>query len=152
MQRNDIGSCDELGHMQSQANRDVRPSALLGVAIALLKSPDKWAPGCLAETAQGTKTDPTDARAVRWGCVGALIRACALYNVSPDGPAFGAAMLYLHQAAGLRRSGRLIFDWETDSGRRHENVLGVLRHAALLAHSQERADALKAAELPAGRT
>ena len=137
--------------MPSQADHSGRPGALLGVAIALLKSPDKWAPGRLGETARGIQVEPTDPRAVRWGCMGALIQACALRNVSTDGRAFGAAMLCLHQAAGLRRSGRSIFDWERDPGRRHESVLTVLRHATLLAHLLERADALKAVEVPAVR-
>ena len=137
--------------MQSQADQDCRQSALLGVAIVLLKSPDKWAPGRLAETARGIQVEPTDPRAVRWGCMGALIRACSLRNVSADGPAFGAVVLCLHQAAGLRRSGRSIFDWERDPRRHHENLLGFLRHAAVLAHLRERADTLKAVEAPAGR-
>ena len=125
--------------MESQANRDGRPGALLGVTIALLKSPDKWAPGCLAETARGDRIDPTDARAVRWGCMGALIRACSLRNISADGRAFGAAMICLHQAAGLRRSGRSLLDWESDFGRSHEDVLAALRRAVALAHVRERA-------------
>ena len=137
--------------MQSQADQDCRQSALLGVAIVLLKSPDKWAPGRLAETARGIQVEPTDPRAVRWGCMGALIRACSLRNVSADGPAFGAVVLCLHQAAGLRKSGRSTLDWERDPRRSHEDMLATLRHAAVLAHVRERADALKGAEAPAGR-
>ena len=137
--------------MQSQADHHVRPGALLGVAIVLLKSPDKWAPGRLAETAQGDRTEPTDARAVRWGCMGALIQACALHNVSADGPAFRGAMMCLHEAAGLRRSGRSLLDWERDPGRSYKDVLAMLPNAAALAHSRKQADVLKATEAPAGR-
>ena len=124
--------------MQNQADCDGRPGALLGVAIALLKTPDKWAPGCLAETAQGTKTDPTDARAVRWGCMGALIRACAFRNISPRASAFRAAMACLLRAAGVTGQGRSILDWEKEPGRSHEDVLTTFRLAVALAHSRER--------------
>ena len=124
---------------------------MLGVAVVLLKSPDKWAPGHLAETAQGDRTEPTDARAVRWGCLGALIQACALHNISADGPAFRSAMMCLHEVAGLRRSGRSLLDWERDPGRSHEDVLAMLRKAAALSYWRKQADALKAAEAPAGR-
>jgi hypothetical protein len=137
--------------MPSQAHRDGRPGALLGVAIALLKSPGNWTPGRLAETARGDRIDLTDARAVRWGCMGALIRACSLRNVSADGRAFGAAMICLHQAAGLRRSGRSLLDWERDPGRSHRDVLTTLRHAAVLAHLRERTDTLEATKAPASR-
>src|ERR671932_103335 len=130
--------------MQSQADHHVRPGALLGVAIVLLKSPDKWAPGRLAETAQGDRTEPSDARAARWGCLGALIQACALHNISADGPAFRGAMMCLHEAAGLRRSGRSLLDWERDLGRSHEDMLAMLRKAAALSYSRKQADALKA--------
>ncbi len=123
--------------MQSQANQSCRPGALLGVAIVLLKSPDKWAPGRLAETAQGAEVDPTDPRAVRWSCMGALIRACALRNVSADGPAFRAAMMCLREAAGLRRLDHSLLDWERDPGRSHEDVVTALRKAATLAHLRE---------------
>ena len=137
--------------MQSQAHRDGRPGALLGVAIALLKSPDNWAPGRLAETARGAQVDPTDPRAMRWSCMGALIRACSLRNISADGRAFSAAMICLHQAAGLRRSGRSLLDWERDPGRSHQDVLRTLRHAAVLAHLRERTDTLEATEAPVSR-
>ena len=137
--------------MPSQADRSGRPGALLRVAIALLKSPDNCAPSRLAETARGAQVEPTDLRAVGWACMGALIRACSLRNVSADGPAFGAAMLCLHQAAGLRKSGRSTLDWERDSGRSHNDMLAMLRHAAVLAHLRERADTLKAVEAPADR-
>jgi hypothetical protein len=123
--------------MQSQADGDCRPSALLGVAIALLKRPDKWAPGRLAETAQGTQVDPTDPGAVRWSCMGVVMRACSLRNVSQDGPAFRAAIMCLREAAGLRRSGRSLLDWEKDPGRSHEEVLRALREAVTLAHLRE---------------
>ena len=125
--------------MESQANRDGRPGALLGVTIALLKSPDKWAPGCLAETARGDRIDPTDARAVRWGCMGALIRACSFRNIPPNGPTFRAAMACLHRAAGVNGQGRSLLDWEGDFGRSHEDVLAALRRAVALAHVRERA-------------
>src|SRR5918911_4447677 len=113
--------------MQSKADGDCRPGALLGLVIALLKSSDRWAPGRLAETAQGDRAEPTDARAVRWGCMGALIHACALHNVSADGPAFRGAMMCLHEAAGLRRSGRSLLDWERDPGRSYKDMLAMLR-------------------------
>ena len=137
--------------MPSQADRSGRPGTLLGVAIALLKSPDNCAPGRLAETARGAQVEPTGPRAVRWACMGALIRACSLRNVPADRPAFGAAMPCLHQAAGLRKSGHSTLDWERDPRRSHNAMLATLRHAAVLAHLRERADALKGAEVPAGR-
>ena len=137
--------------MPSQAHRDGRPGALLGVAIALLKSPDNWAPGRLAETARGAQVDPTDPRAMRWSCMGALIRACSLRNVSADGPAFRAAMMCLRDVAGLRRLDHSLLDWERDPGRSHEGVVTALREATVLAHLREQTDILKIAEAPAGR-
>jgi hypothetical protein len=124
--------------MQSQADRDGRPGALLGVAIALLRNPDRWAPGGLAETAQGDRTDPTDARAVRWGSVGALMRACSFRNVPPNGSASRTAMACLLRAAGVTGQGRSIRDWERDPGRSHADVLTTFRLAVALAHSRER--------------
>jgi hypothetical protein len=132
--------------MQSQVDRDVRPGALLGVAIALLKSPDKWAPGRLAETARGGKVDPSSPQAVRWGCMGALMRACLFRNISPDASAFRAAMACLYRAAGLMGQGRSLLDWEGDPGQSHDAVLAALRRAVVLAHSLE-----QSAEASAGR-
>ena len=119
--------------METGGQPECRPGALLGIALALLKAPERWTCGPLAIDARGRAVQAAADGAVAWSGVGAVLRAASLYRLSRNSGPFLTALACLRRAVGAAD----LFVWDGNPQRSHAEILDGFRRAIVLAHAVE---------------
>ena len=122
--------------MSAKGDQSCRPSALLGFALTLLKTPGRWAPGNLAVDGKGVKVRPSDPSAARWDSTGALLRAWSVLYSPKDAAPFLAALACLRQAVGAGDRNAELFRWEDRPERTHPDIMAAFQRAIILAYQR----------------